>query len=98
MKSLLTNLDGNIIGRHPSETRPEDYAAENIPLLKSAAAIRAKCLDCCAHSTKEVRLCPAKRCPLWAHRLGPLPRHLKATLRRQSTAKGADDAEPYASQ
>jgi len=33
-------------------------------------AIRARCLACCGGSSKEVRLCPAERCPLHPHRMG----------------------------
>ena len=33
-------------------------------------AIRLKCLDCCCGSAYEVRLCPARQCPLWRFRLG----------------------------
>ena len=33
-------------------------------------AIRAKCLDCCVGQSKEVRLCTATDCPLWALRMG----------------------------
>ncbi len=33
-------------------------------------AIRLKCLDCCYGSAYEVRLCPARQCPLWRFRLG----------------------------
>lgn len=32
------------------------------------AAIKLKCLDCCAWVRKEVRLCPSKGCPLHAMR------------------------------
>lgn len=33
-------------------------------------AIRAKCLDCCAGQTVEVRLCTASDCPLYRFRMG----------------------------
>ena len=33
-------------------------------------AIREKCLDCCAGSTKEVDKCTLKRCPLYHYRYG----------------------------
>lgn len=36
-------------------------------------AIRAKCIDCCAGSSNEVKLCPAKDCPLYAFRFGKNP-------------------------
>lgn len=44
-------------------------------------AIRAKCLDCCAGSFKEVRLCPLTWCPIHPFRLGKNPNYkLKTTL------------------
>lgn len=36
-------------------------------------AIRAKCLDCCGGEPKEVRLCTAKKCPLWPYKMGHRP-------------------------
>ena len=36
-------------------------------------AIRAKCLDCCCGQRDEVKLCPAKDCPLWPFRMGKNP-------------------------
>lgn len=33
-------------------------------------AIKLKCLDCCCGQAKEVKLCPAKNCPLFPYRLG----------------------------
>jgi hypothetical protein len=38
--------------------------------LTRSQAIREKCLDCCCFQIVEVRLCPAKDCPLWRYRLG----------------------------
>ena len=35
--------------------------------------IRAKCLDCCCGSHKEVRLCPVDSCPLFMCRFGKNP-------------------------
>ena len=35
-----------------------------------ATAIRAQCLICCNWSTREVRWCPSRGCPLWPYRLG----------------------------
>ena len=32
-------------------------------------AIRAKCLDCCAGSRKEVQGCKLSYCPLWQYRI-----------------------------
>ncbi len=33
-----------------------------------AAAVKAKCLDCCCWQRKEVQLCTAVTCPLWMYR------------------------------
>lgn len=40
-------------------------------------AIRAKCLECSNGSYKEVRLCPASDCPLYAYRFGHRPKEIK---------------------
>lgn len=37
-------------------------------------AIRAKCLECSAGQTSEVRLCPVKDCPLYEYRMGHRPK------------------------
>ena len=36
-------------------------------------SIRAKCLDCCCGSSREVELCPAQSCALWPFRSGHNP-------------------------
>lgn len=36
-------------------------------------AIRLKCLDCCAGSSHEVKLCPIQDCSLYHYRLGKNP-------------------------
>ena len=36
-------------------------------------AIRAKCLDCCCGSYKEVELCPCADCSLYPYRFGKNP-------------------------
>jgi hypothetical protein len=46
--------DGTVVSRHKTPS----------PLK----AIRRHCLWCCNGSLQEVRLCPAKTCPLWAFR------------------------------
>ncbi len=44
------------------------------PVLRPLKAIRAKCLDCSCHQTKEVRLCTHETCPLWPYRMGKRPK------------------------
>lgn len=41
--------------------------------LTTLKAIRRKCLDCCAGSANEVKLCGAEDCPLYAYRFGKIP-------------------------
>lgn len=41
--------------------------------LTSLRAIRAKCLDCCGGSEKEVRECQITGCALFAYRMGHNP-------------------------
>ena len=41
--------------------------------LTPIKAIRAKCLDCCCNQREEVKMCPAKGCPLWSFKLGKNP-------------------------
>lgn len=43
-------------------------------------AIRAYCLDCCGDSANEVKLCPAKECPLWDFRFGKNPNRPKREM------------------
>lgn len=37
-------------------------------------AIRAKCLDCCCGSAKEVKLCVCTKCSLYPYRMGKRPK------------------------
>ena len=43
-------------------------------VLTPIKAIRAKCLDCCAGSPHEVRLCPCEDCPIYPYRMGRRPK------------------------
>lgn len=44
-----------------------------MPSKTPIQSIRAKCLDCCCHNNKDVRLCDLKKCPLWPYRMGKRP-------------------------
>ena len=48
-------------------------------MLTPLKAIRAKCLECCGGSSKEVRLCQATQCPLHGLRSGHRLRGYKDT-------------------
>lgn len=49
-------------------------------------AIRAKCMDCCYDQREEVKLCPAKDCPLWPFRLGKNPNRVRQMTEEQKQA------------
>ena len=42
-------------------------------VLTPIKAIRAKCLECCCGSAKEVRNCPVISCDLYPYRMGHRP-------------------------
>jgi len=42
-------------------------------ILRPLKAIRAKCLDCCGGSAREVALCEIEDCPLFPYRFGKRP-------------------------
>lgn len=71
--------DGYFTGRDPQMSQAELLVMgfEAMPVL---AAIRAKCLDCCAGSPHEVRLCVAVVCPSWPFRMGTNPWREKRVL------------------
>lgn len=56
-------------------------------------AIRARCLTCCGGSSKEVRLCPAEKCPLHPHRMGRKGKGAARTPLRAVRAKCYDCGE-----
>jgi hypothetical protein len=37
-------------------------------------SMRAKCVDCTNHQTKEIRLCTVITCALWPYRMGKRPK------------------------
>ena len=47
-----------------------DKKPKKITRVAYRSAIRKKCMDCCCSMSKEVKLCPAEDCPLWAFRMG----------------------------
>lgn len=55
----------------PSPGRPEKYddMAKKAENGSRKAAIRLHCLECVGWQSKEVRLCTAKKCPLYRYRM-----------------------------
>jgi hypothetical protein len=64
---------GYFVGRDPRQMEPEEFEAMGHQRMSPMKAIRAKCLDCCAGSANEVRLCVAMTCPSWPFRTGKNP-------------------------
>lgn len=58
---------------HTISVYNETIAKEVNKTLTPMKAIRAKCLDCCCGSSKEVELCPALNCSLYPYRFGKNP-------------------------
>jgi hypothetical protein len=59
-----------MVGRDPREMTPAELEAMGHARMSKGAMIRARCLDCCAGSPHEVRLCVAVACPSWPRRMG----------------------------
>lgn len=56
-------------------------------------AIREKCLDCCAGSSLEVKLCNVENCPLFPFRFGKNPFRKKVEMseeRKQALREGLE--------
>jgi hypothetical protein len=58
------------IGRDPREMTRDELRALGHEKLTAIQAIRARCIDCCAGATVEVRRCTAVYCPSWPFRMG----------------------------
>ncbi len=61
--------------------------------LTPVKAIRAKCLDCCCGHPSEVRICTAKKCPLYPYRMGKRPKTGGSTPNEVS-AQGTPESPP----
>jgi hypothetical protein len=59
--------------------------------LRPLKAIRARCLDCCAGSSHEVRQCVVYACALWPYRLGKRP--VKPSTPHERGHSGANATE-----
>ena len=72
--------DGYLTGRDPRTMKPVELSRLGHLAMSQGDAIRAKCLDCCAGSPHEVRLCVAITCPAWPFRMGASPWKAKRQL------------------
>jgi|SRR6516165_1495027 hypothetical protein len=64
---------GYLEGRDPRTMSPDELLAMGHVPMSPLEAIRARCLDCCAGSPREVGKCMALRCPSWPFRMGNHP-------------------------
>ena len=69
-----------------SEEGNEVKDNNNNAITSPIKAIRAKCLDCCCDQREEVKLCPAKDCPLWPFRMGKNPYRTRTLTDEQRQA------------
>jgi hypothetical protein len=64
---------GHEVGRDPRRMTQDELRGLGHEPMSPLAALRLRCLDCCAGSAHEVKLCTATRCPAWPFRLGENP-------------------------
>jgi hypothetical protein len=65
--------DGYYTGRDPRSMTQSELLGIGHAAMSPMQAIRARCLDCCAGSPHEVRLCVATSCVSWPFRMGKNP-------------------------
>jgi hypothetical protein len=88
-KALLEKRDGWDVGRDPRAVRRDELIAAGHKPMSAQKALRARCIDCCAGSANEVRLCTAVSCPAWPFRLGSSPWRPPASEARQEAQRQA---------
>ena len=69
----LVLRDGQEVGRDPHQMTSGELVALGHSPMSPLKALRLRCIDCCAGSSLEVRLCTAVSCPAWPFRLGNSP-------------------------
>jgi hypothetical protein len=88
-KALLEERDGRGVGRDPRQVSREELIGAGHKPMSAQRALRARCLDCCAGSANEVRLCTAISCPAWPFRLGSSPWRPPASEARREAQRKA---------
>jgi hypothetical protein len=81
-----------LVGRDPRKLTQDELKALGHEAMSPMEAIRARCLDCCAGSSDEVRKCVAIACPSWPFRTGKNPwrappSEAQVAARRQAGAR-----------
>jgi hypothetical protein len=88
-QALLEKRDGWDVGRDPRQVSRDELMAAGHKPMSPLKALRARCLDCCAGSANEVRLCTAVSCPAWPFRLGSSPWRPPASEARREAQQQA---------
>ncbi len=83
---LEISATGQAIGRDPREMAPEDLKAVGHNRKPVLQALRERCIDCCAGSPQEVRLCVAVACAAWPFRMGTDPWRAKVQMTDEQKA------------
>jgi len=69
----LETLDGNAVGRDPRTLSVEELQQLGHARMSPLKALRLRCVDCCAASAHELRLCVSVTCPSWPFRMSSNP-------------------------
>ena len=79
--------DGQGVGRDPHQMTAEELIALGHSAMSPLKALRLRCIDCCAGSSLEVRLCTAASCPAWPFRLSRNPWRAPASEERRQQGR-----------
>jgi hypothetical protein len=79
--------EGQEAGRDPRQMTAEELAALGHNAMSPLKALRLRCIDCCAGSSLEVRLCTAVSCPAWPFRLSRNPWRAPASEERRQLGR-----------
>jgi hypothetical protein len=72
-KSPFAVDGGELIGRDPRQIPAGKFDRAGLVAAPILEVIRAKCMDCCAEQSDEVRKCVSVLCPNWPYRMGTNP-------------------------
>jgi hypothetical protein len=72
--------DGHSVGCDPRKMTREELQALGHEHMSPVAALRKRCIDCCAGTPHEVRLCASVDCASWPFRMGVNPWREKRKL------------------
>jgi hypothetical protein len=78
------------VGRDPRGMSQDELRELGFEPLSVLHALRARCVDCCAGSSAEVRRCVSVNCPSWPFRMGFNPWRERRELSPERRAQLAD--------